>query len=150
MTVFVLVRHAVAVRRHDWDGADRYRPLSSRGLAQAAALAPALTSLRPVRVLSSPATRCVQTVEPLATSSGLGVEEVEELFEGSGTDALDLVLSTGREGAVVACSHGDVLPELLRSIAGHLRHEVPPDPSFAKGAAWVVDETGARYLAPQA
>lgn len=151
-SVLVLVRHAVAGVRAEWDGPDRYRPLSARGRAQAEGLVAALAPFAVCRVLSSPATRCVETVEPVATAAGVGVEEVEELYEGHGTDALDLVLTARQGGSVVVCSHGDVLPELLLAVASHLGlgDGVPYHPPFAKGAAWVVEAGGARYLAPPA
>jgi phosphohistidine phosphatase SixA len=146
--VIVLVRHGVALRRHEWDGPDRYRPLSERGRKQAGALAESWRALAPSRVLSSPATRCVETVEPLAEALGLAVEEVDDLYEGHGNDASTLVRSCGD---VVVSSHGDVLPELLDDIVRALGIvDVPHDPPFAKAGAWIVDGSSARYVAPPA
>ena len=59
-----LIRHAHAGQGGP-GGRDIYRPLSERGLAEANALATMVEGTAPV--LSSPATRCVQTVEALAT-----------------------------------------------------------------------------------
>jgi len=149
--VILLVRHAVALRRHEWDGPDRYRPLSPRGREQARAICDALFGYSPPAIVSSPATRCVETVDPLAKASGVEVNVVEDLFEGHGTDALDLVRGLhDAEGGIVVCSHGDVLRELLLAFTTHLRDDVPPDPPFAKGAAWIVEDASARYAAPPA
>jgi phosphohistidine phosphatase SixA len=74
-----LVRHAHAGDKRAWTGPDRLRPLSGSGRREAHGL---LVQLRPypvVRILSSPAVRCVQTVEPLAQRRGLPVERAEVL-----------------------------------------------------------------------
>jgi len=60
------------------------------------------------RVVSSPYTRCVQTVEPLAAALGLPVEIDDGLAEGAGLAAQALLEADG----VVACTHGDVIHDL--------------------------------------
>jgi phosphohistidine phosphatase SixA len=79
--VILLIRHAWAGHRTDWEGDERPRPLDERGRRQAAALVDLLADYDVDRILSSPAARCVQTVEPLAAARGLDVEVREELFE---------------------------------------------------------------------
>jgi phosphohistidine phosphatase SixA len=105
----VLVRHASAGDRHDWDGDDRLRPLDARGRCQAAELVGLLEPLEVRRILSSPFTRCVQTVEPLAEALGLSLELDDRLAEGAGQAAYALVQQDG----VVCCTHGDVVGDLL-------------------------------------
>lgn len=105
----VLVRHASAGDRDEWDGDDRLRPLDARGRRQAAGLVELLHPLRIGRVLSSPYARCVETVEPLAAALGLPVEQDERLAEGAGRAALELLCENG----VVCCTHGDVVEDVL-------------------------------------
>jgi 8-oxo-(d)GTP phosphatase len=105
----VLVRHASAGDRHDWDGDDSERPLDPRGREQAAQLVELLRPLAVRRIVSSPFARCVETVEPLAAALGLSVELDERLAEGAGQAAYALVQQDG----VVCCTHGDVVHELL-------------------------------------
>ena len=75
----VLVRHASAGDRHEWDGDDRLRPLDKKGRKQAARLLDVLADVTVRRIVSSPYLRCVQTVEPLARARGLEVESAPEL-----------------------------------------------------------------------
>jgi 8-oxo-dGTP diphosphatase len=110
-----------------------------------------LEPFNPRRILSSPFVRCVQTVQPLADALGLKVEEVEELAEGHGAQAVSLLAQLlERRRSVVACTHGDVVLEALRSLAG----DAPPDPPAAKGSVWVLERpkgakvVTARYLPP--
>ena len=77
----LLVRHAVAVSKHDWPSDDRLRPLNDKGFAQARALVDVLAGHRIEVIVSSPAVRCVQTVEPLAAALGLEVVEDAVLWE---------------------------------------------------------------------
>ena len=86
MTVF-LVRHGSAGHRDDSDPSDDLRPLDERGRRQADDLVELLADRRVVAVGSSPATRCVETVAPLARVRGIDVEIAVELFEGADVDA---------------------------------------------------------------
>lgn len=105
----VLVRHGSAGDRHDWDGDDSLRPLDARGREQAAQLVELLRPLEVRRIVSSPFTRCVETVEPLAEALGLSVEPDDRLAEGAGHAAYVLV----QEDGIVCCTHGDVVGDLI-------------------------------------
>jgi 8-oxo-(d)GTP phosphatase len=105
----VLLRHASAGHRLDWEHDDHLRPLDARGRLQSADLVELLRPLGVRRILSSPYVRCVQTVEPLAAALGLEVELDERLKEGEGAAAAELL----REDGVVCCTHGDIVEALL-------------------------------------
>jgi phosphohistidine phosphatase SixA len=77
----LLIRHARAGNRSEWEGDDGRRPLDERGRRQAAELVAALQRFPIERILSSPYDRCVQTVEPLAGQRGLVIEVCPELGE---------------------------------------------------------------------
>src|SRR5690349_6431607 len=79
-----VVRHADAGQRSQWDGPDSSRPLSHGGERQADGLADILAEDGITRLLASPFTRCVQTLEPLGKRLGLPVEADERLAEGTG------------------------------------------------------------------
>jgi broad specificity phosphatase PhoE len=150
MSVF-LVRHAHAGNRSSWRGEDADRPLSDRGLGQATDLADLLGEREIRRVASSPARRCVQTVEPLAELLKLSVDLDKRLAEGSALrGALDLILDGGDDQ--VLCAHGDLIPDLMaRLVDGGMRATAPG--RCQKGSAWEITlEHGrpvkARYRPP--
>jgi broad specificity phosphatase PhoE len=148
----LLIRHADAGNRKDWDGDDRLRPLSPKGERQARALVRRLQKWAPDRILSSPFVRCIQTVQPLADELGLKVTQCDELAEGMGPEALALVRSLANE-PVALCSHGDVIPEVLVSLADEDRLDLGPAPRQAKGSAWILETkkgkfTKATYVPP--
>jgi phosphohistidine phosphatase SixA len=149
-----VVRHAHAGNRSSWDGPDEERPLSNRGRRQADAIAEDLRSAGATRLVSSPYRRCTQTLDPLARRLGLAVERDDRLTEGAGAGgALALADELRKEPeAAVVCSHGDVIPELLRIFKATTARFVNQF-IWPKASTWVVTWDGdrwskARYIAP--
>lgn len=138
MTLF-LIRHATAGLRNRLDPSDDERPLDDHGLTQATRLAEALREYPLELILSSAALRCRQTVEPLANELGLEVTVHGDLSEGTPTvRSLGLVQSLSGRFAVL-CSHGDVIPDLLRAL--RLHGAQIDGRSCAKGSIWALDNT---------
>jgi 8-oxo-dGTP diphosphatase len=147
-----LLRHCTAGDRANWHGIDAVRPLTKKGRRQAKALAESLKSAGIERIYTSPYTRCVQTVEPLAEAIGAKVEEHDALAEGPDIDAayelIDQLVGTNS----VLCTHGDVIPAVINRMmwAG-----LTLESRFycSKGSIWEVEiEAGrfttARYVPP--
>ena len=105
--MIVLVRHASAGDPDAWEGDDRLRPLDGRGRRQAEQLVELLAPYELTRILTSPALRCVQTVEPLAHARGLAIEVRDELaYERQELDGAPLVRSVERDDVAIACHAG--------------------------------------------
>jgi broad specificity phosphatase PhoE len=148
-----VVRHAHAGSRSAWEGSDAERPLSRRGREQADGIADRLAGVGVARLVSSPSVRCVQTLEPLADRLDLRVDADDRLLEGAtGDQALALAGELAKDGTAVICSHGDVIPDMLRVLrAGSTRFKDPL--MWPKGSIWVLTGDGerwtrARYIAP--
>jgi 8-oxo-dGTP diphosphatase len=133
-----LIRHAHAGSRSDWRGDDRERPISAKGRAQEASLRKRLADQPVGRVLSSPSRRCIETVEGIADDVGVEVEIRPELDEGSDPDAALALLTELTDTNPVICSHGDLLPKLLRRFtAAGMKTK---DASISqKGSLWVIE-----------
>jgi 8-oxo-dGTP diphosphatase len=138
-----LIRHAQAGQRGDGFD-DHYRPLSAKGRRRARELAWMLAPVGITRVLSSPATRCTQTVAPLALALGLEVEERDELCEGADVGDVLALLGADHAGPVAACSHGDVIPEVIEALAA-AGTPIRGD-RCEKGSVWVLVRDGARWV----
>ncbi|MDQ2660735.1 MAG: NUDIX hydrolase [Actinomycetota bacterium] len=118
----LLVRHGKAVGRGAWNGPDASRPLTERGVAQAANLVDTLTAWAPKRIVSSPAVRCVTTVAPLAAATGIEIKRdagiSQEAWESGKAEIRRVVGKRVRSGkSAVICGHGPVFPEIIREIA---------------------------------
>lgn len=137
-----------------WTDDDRLRPLSETGRRQATELADTLLVHRPGRVLSSPAVRCIATVEPLADRLGLKVEADDRLMEGATAADVESLLREADSAAV--CTHGDVIPLLLRRLT---EQGMAPQQGlrWAKASTWVIERGpdgrgwgAGHYVAPPA
>ncbi len=115
----VVLRHGQARPRKTWTGEDPERPLIEAGEAAAAAMVPVLAAYDVRRVVSSGATRCVETVRPFAEATEQKVHTTRRLTEERATPA--------RVGAVideemasphgsVLCTHRPVLPLLFNRL----------------------------------
>ena len=115
-TPLLVVRHAKAVKRGDWDGPDPERPLNDVGRVQADALTPLLHAFGVSRLVTSSSTRCVQTLAPYGEDQVLPLQELVELSEEgydeqSAKQLLSGLLSAPESTAL--CSHRPVLPGLF-------------------------------------
>jgi phosphohistidine phosphatase SixA len=153
----VLARHGHAGRKDQWSGDDGARPLDARGRRQASHLAKVLEPLGPIRLISSPALRCTETLDPLARQTGISVELDDALVPDADQRAvLDLITSLSTADApsgTVVCSHGEVLGSLLVSLMERDHLKLARRPPGSKGCAWVLEfDDGrlrsSRYIAP--
>jgi 8-oxo-dGTP diphosphatase len=161
--------HMDAVGRNEWSGAPDDRPLTEAGKAQSARIAEVLRGDRLDGLYSSPATRCRESLEPLAEWTGLPVVVMPgfrdtlgykapsgwENPDRPGGDPLGGALSAGsayaalkqvqselsEDGRAVLCSYGDIVPALLAFLAGAHGIEMPAR-NNKKGAIYTVTIDG--------
>ena len=126
----VLLRHTSSVDRSDWEGPDSARPLSERGLAEAHRLTTVLGAYGRLRVVSSDAVRCTESVRPYADRYGSNIEVDAGLSEaghddGSAVPLVRRLLADGEPALV--CSHRPVLPDLLTAATSRTVVPVPDE-----------------------
>jgi 8-oxo-(d)GTP phosphatase len=139
-TPLVLLRHAKALKRDQWDGDDGDRPLEHVGQIQAAKIPAIYAPYAIEKIYSSDAIRCVQTIEAMAAEYGITPiysSEISEFgFERDSEKALDYALSVMlSDKPSVMCSHNPVLPKLVKKLIGkknfkRLSAELKPGDSF--------------------
>jgi broad specificity phosphatase PhoE len=145
-----VVRHAHAGDREAWRHDDDLRPLSERGCGQAERLPTTLAATPPLVVYSSRSLRCIATVLPLARHHHLPLVTLDSLYEG-GTAAAMLQRLASEGSPVVACTHGDILADLLGLVMS--QGVQLTSPRAEKGSTWTVELdrgriTAARYAPP--
>jgi 8-oxo-dGTP diphosphatase len=165
-TAIILVRHASARNKKAWQNAghpdDLTRPLTPLGHVQAKLLSQILSCFGPARVISSPAERCLATVEPYAAVTGGVVEPALALAPPPGDQVLEeadlatvaaareLVIGLVTAGEpVVICGHRENLPATLRWICESLGAPVPAGPPLRKGAFRVLHVAGGRLISAE-
>ena len=145
----LVVRHARAGSRADWQGEDDDRPLDDVGRRQSLALCALLAHYAPRRVLSAPLRRCVDTVEPLAQHIGAAVELTPALADAVASQDPERTAEVVRALAdpampTVVCSQGETIPELVRRLT-------PPgllvdDVVSRKGSVWALSFDDGRVV----
>jgi 8-oxo-dGTP diphosphatase len=144
-SVVLLVRHAKAGSRQQWDGDDALRPLSGTGREQARHLTDLLALFGPDRFYSAPPLRCKETVTALADRLGLTVAE-EPLFSEAGyaddppAGLARLHELATRPGVTVISSQGGAIPGLVAALTRD--HPIlgvdPEDVPARKASTWVL------------
>lgn len=109
-STILIVRHANSTKRETFTGDDLDRPLSELGFKQLAELSQILQAYGVREVVSSPALRCVQTVEPYALFQNIPVKSNDLLLEDqpSFNRAAWINLSKNNQPMAV-CSHRPVI-----------------------------------------
>lgn len=146
-SVIVLVRHAKAGKRTEWQGDDALRPLDLTGRRQAKRLAGFLTNFAPDQIVAADRTRCIQTVQPLADQLGLTVQVehafADESYVQSPSATRDALLALAKPGrATVLCSQGLTIPALIDELGIGITTS-----DTRKGAAWVLSMVDGEVVA---
>ena len=134
--VIELVPHVDAGDRSVWRGDQDERPLTDFGEKQAEALRDALLDWPVDRLFASPALRCRMTLDAIAEATGLEIETIAALAEERpdedhgamgkrGEASLREISLRQPEGRVIACSHGDLIPDVGQRIARSLGLALP-------------------------
>ena len=130
----LLIRHAKAGSRSEWEGDDSKRPLSERGRRQAEAVVGRLEGFPIDSILTSRAARCRKTVAPLAEARRLVPEISEDLWEEAGPGRIEALIGELSGGARLLCSHRPNVTAALRTLLGGAA-----GPRLEKGSTWVFD-----------
>lgn len=121
---FLIVRHAKAMPRKAWNRADMIRPLTTIGKRRARRMVPILTAYAPERIVTSPSTRCHDTMSPfaqeaivpLSTKRGFSEEDFDKRPYKVAKHMTNFFLA-GRSVAI--CTHGPVLHAVMDELLPH-------------------------------
>jgi len=142
--MLLLVRGAAATPREQWKQSENDRPLAPEGKSVALSLINLGAFFEIDRILSAPAARCMETVEPLARSQILSVEASTNLADGHIGKAMGLIEDARGTGTVL-CTHEDVVSGVLTALAKQDRTAVEPHPGRRRGSVWALTGDKARY-----
>ena len=140
-TPLILLRHAKALKRSDWDGEDSDRPLDNLGQLQAKRLLPQFYPYNISEIHSSDAYRCMQSVEDLSRVLELrcivGLDLSEDAHSKDKEAALEYVSSLMKKKNVLICSHNPILPKVLKNLVGK-KYFKELDTKLEPAEAWVI------------
>lgn len=137
----ILLRHAKAVERHDWEGEDTDRPLSSYGERQSKRLLANFLPFAVEEIHSSSAVRCYETITPMAR--GLSVDFfftdslTEEVFAKDKDRPIKYIHRLlVNDYTTLVCSHNPILPAVLSSFFDKFGVEIS-ESKLEPGDSWV-------------
>lgn len=138
----ILLRHAKAIKRHDFIGDDTDRPLSETGTKQAEKIVDLYQYFGLKEIHTSDALRCLKTVEKLAQKLVLtpivATELSEYVFHKKKEKSIDYVLHQfSQNKPVLICGHNPLLSKYFKKMVGKkwakkFKQELEP------GEAWVI------------
>ena len=142
----IMLRHAKALARSEWQGGDEDRPLDNLGQLQAKRMHAIYQVFKISAVHTSDAVRCYDTV--IGMTKALKIEPVitnklsEYTFEKNKDKALDYAkeladIVRDRETSVLLCSHNPILPRMLEKVCMKSDIDFPED-KLKPGDAWVI------------
>jgi 8-oxo-dGTP pyrophosphatase MutT (NUDIX family)/phosphohistidine phosphatase SixA len=135
-SVVVLVRHAYAGKRTEWDGPDEERPLQGKGIRDAERAGLLLPLFAPDVVVSAPAKRCRDTVAGVDAAVRLDGRFAED---GDVEEAVEALRGyAAASTSTVVCSQGGLMRPLLPRLRAGLGVAPGTPVSSPKGAAWVL------------
>lgn len=117
----ILLRHAKAISRDEWQGDDDDRPLDALGQGQAKRLLSIYQVFNLQQIHTSDAIRCYDTVQPMAKSLGLKLEVSSKVSESSFKKDRDTAFDYAKDlmkadNRVLLCSHNPILPKMLNKL----------------------------------
>jgi len=119
----ILLRHAKALKRTEWDGDDGDRPLEHRGQLQAKRLLPIYLPYSAEEIHTSDALRCIETINEMARSLQktpiFSTDLSEYGFERDRQAPLDYVQDLMDRGIpAIVCSHNPIIPKVVKKLVG--------------------------------
>ena len=146
----VLLRHAKAVTRDEWQGEDDDRPLDSYGQNQAKRLLAMYQVFNLEQIHSSDAVRCYDTVVAIAKSLNVKLEVTGKLSESTFKKGKEKAFDYAKDlmklnESVLLCSHNPILPKMLNKLTK--KSEVDADEGKLLPAdGWVIHRIGKEVI----
>jgi 8-oxo-dGTP pyrophosphatase MutT (NUDIX family)/phosphohistidine phosphatase SixA len=127
----VILRHTSATPRASWAGEEAKRPLLPEGRQQAKRLVGLLDAYGPKRLVTSPWTRCQQTVAPYSKKTKRTLIERSQLTELANErgprKTKNVIEDTfGQTKNALICSHRPALPTILETFSKYASKEITP------------------------
>jgi 8-oxo-dGTP diphosphatase len=146
----ILLRHAKAVSRDEWQGEDDDRPLDSYGQNQAKRLLAMYQVFNLEQIHSSDAVRCYDTVVAIAKGLNIKLEVTGKLSESTFKKDKEKAFDYAKDliklnESVLLCSHNPILPKMLNKLTK--KSEVDADEGKLLPAdGWVIHRIGKEVI----
>ena len=149
--VIVLLRHAKAIKRSEWQENENDRPLSSVGFQQAKFLKSQFSMYNLEDIHTSDTQRCISTIEEMKEELQIPMHIAQQLSEHSyekdksnSISYIKRLMEIG--GNHLICSHNPVIPHIVEKLGIPKESKINPD-NLVPGAAFVVHHKNGKVVA---
>jgi len=138
----IMLRHAKALAREEWQGEDEDRPLDQLGQQQARRMLSLYQVYGLTQIHTSDAVRCHDTVEQMAKALDLSLTITNKVSEytwkKNKEKAIDYAKELIKENEpIVLCSHNPVLPRMMEKLTKRIDFDYPSN-KLEPGEAWIL------------
>jgi 8-oxo-dGTP diphosphatase len=141
-SALIMLRHAKALERSEWQGEDEDRPLQLIGQQQAKRMLSLYQVFGVDEIHTSDAVRCLDTVSVMA--QGLSItpkisrDISEYTYKKNKEKAIDYAKEIIKKNSqIVICSHNPVLPRMMEKLTKKIDFDYP-DNKLQPGEAWIL------------
>jgi len=141
-SALIMLRHAKALERDEWQGGDEDRPLQLVGQLQAKRMLSLYQVFGLDEIHTSDAVRCLDTVAQMAKALQLTPVITNAVSEYTYKKSKEKSIEYAKElikknKQVVLCSHNPVLPRMMEKLTKKIDFDYP-DNKLLPGEAWVL------------
>ena len=141
-SALIMLRHAKALERTEWQGEDEDRPLEQLGQQQARRMLSLYQVYGLTQIHTSDAVRCHDTVEQMAKALDLSLTITNKVSEytwkKNKEKAIDYAKELIKENEpIVLCSHNPVLPRMMEKLTKKIDFDYPSN-KLEPGDSWIL------------
>ena len=141
-SALIMLRHAKALERNEWQGGDEDRPLQLVGQLQAKRMLSLYQVFGLDEIHTSDAVRCLDTVAQMAKALQLTPVITNAVSEYTYKKSKEKSIEYAKElikknRQVILCSHNPVLPRMMEKLTKKIDFDYP-DNKLLPGEAWVL------------
>ena len=138
----IMLRHAKAIAREEWQSEDEDRPLEQLGQQQARRMLSLYQVYGLTQIHTSDAVRCHDTVEQMAKALGIAMKITNKISEytwkKNKEKAIDYAKDLIKENEpILLCSHNPVLPRMMEKLTKKIDFDYPSN-KLEPGESWVL------------
>ena len=138
----IMLRHAKALAREEWQGEDEDRPLEQLGQQQARRMLSLYQVYGLTEIHTSDAVRCHDTVEQMAHALKISLTITNKVSEYTWKKNKEKAIDYAKDlikvnEPVILCSHNPVLPRMMEKLTKKIDFDYPSN-KLEPGESWIL------------
>jgi 8-oxo-dGTP diphosphatase len=146
----IMLRHAKALAREEWQGEDEDRPLEQLGQQQARRMLSLYQVYGLTQIHTSDAVRCHDTVEQMAHALKISLTITNKVSEYTWKKNKEKAIDYAKDlikvnEPVILCSHNPVLPRMMEKLTKKIDFDYPSN-KLEPGESWILHHNGKKVV----